>query len=160
MWATLALTTALAAERASTMYGEAEGLHVAAATVLAQDETGFLWVGTQNGLSRFDGERFTRVGAEHYDGYTWAIAPLPDGRVYVAGEGGPFLVQGTQLIPIPSPGVDRMRSVCITRAGVLWGTDRTDLWVGGPDAWKTAPLPPDANPRKVRCDGETVFLDL
>ena len=158
MWAALAVMTPLAAERASTSYGEAEGLHVAPTTTITQDAAGFLWVGTQNGLARFDGERFQRIGAEHYDGYTWAVAPLPDGRVYVAGEGGPYLVQGNQLTPTASPGVERMRSVCLTRGGMLWGTDRADLWVGGPDAWKTVPLPSDAKPNQVRCEGETVFL--
>jgi signal transduction histidine kinase/ActR/RegA family two-component response regulator len=40
------------------MYGQTEGLKNLSATALAQDTTGFLWVGTQNGLFRYDGSRF------------------------------------------------------------------------------------------------------
>jgi signal transduction histidine kinase/CheY-like chemotaxis protein/streptogramin lyase len=40
-------------------YGEEEGLQSLAVQVVFQDRAGFLWVGTQNGLYRYDGNRFT-----------------------------------------------------------------------------------------------------
>ncbi len=43
-------------------YGEDEGLQNLAVQVVLQDRSGFLWVGTQNGLYRYDGNRFTRFG--------------------------------------------------------------------------------------------------
>ena len=39
-------------------YGEEEGLQSLAVQVVLQDRAGFLWVGTQNGLYRYDGNRF------------------------------------------------------------------------------------------------------
>jgi hypothetical protein len=39
-------------------YGEEEGLQSLAVQVVLQDRAGFLWVGTQNGLFRYDGSRF------------------------------------------------------------------------------------------------------
>src|SRR6478736_5994987 len=39
-------------------YGEDEGLRNLGVQVVVQDRTGFLWVGTQNGLFRYDGEHF------------------------------------------------------------------------------------------------------
>ena len=44
-------------------YGPEEGLSTAI-TGLLQDRTGFLWVGTSNGLFRFDGAHFQRFGLE------------------------------------------------------------------------------------------------
>src|SRR5258707_4608458 len=40
-------------------YGEDEGLKNLAVQTVLQDREGFLWVGTQNGLYRYDGNRFT-----------------------------------------------------------------------------------------------------
>jgi signal transduction histidine kinase/ligand-binding sensor domain-containing protein/CheY-like chemotaxis protein len=40
------------------MYGQPEGLTNLIPLALLQDRTGFLWVGTQNGLFRYDGSRF------------------------------------------------------------------------------------------------------
>jgi signal transduction histidine kinase/ligand-binding sensor domain-containing protein/AmiR/NasT family two-component response regulator len=44
-------------------YGPDEGLNTAVSVIL-QDRTGFLWVGTGNGLFRYDGARFQRFGLE------------------------------------------------------------------------------------------------
>ncbi len=40
------------------MYGQSEGLTNLAPLAVLQDHSGFLWVGTQNGLFRYDGSRF------------------------------------------------------------------------------------------------------
>src|SRR5581483_5003952 len=66
-------------------YGEEEGLQNLAIQVVMQDRAGFLWVGTQNGLYRYDGNRFTAFGKneglpgariealhESIDGTLWA----------------------------------------------------------------------------------------
>src|SRR5271165_4545619 len=43
-------------------YGEEEGLQNLSVQVVLQDRAGFLWVGTQNGLFRYDGNRFVAFG--------------------------------------------------------------------------------------------------
>src|SRR5665213_748807 len=43
-------------------YGAEDGLTNAAVKVLFQDRTGFLWAGTENGVFRYDGQRFKRYG--------------------------------------------------------------------------------------------------
>ena len=60
-------------------FGPTDGLESLAVMAAVQDAEGFLWVGTQNGLYRFDGARFRRVGASQ--GLTWvtALAPQADG---------------------------------------------------------------------------------
>ncbi|MEO0473585.1 MAG: two-component regulator propeller domain-containing protein, partial [Bacteroidota bacterium] len=41
-------------------YGQAEGLSQSNVTAIDQDEKGFIWVGTHDGLNRFDGYEFRR----------------------------------------------------------------------------------------------------
>ena len=43
-------------------YGTEEGLTNLAVKAVFQDRTGFLWAGTENGLFRYDGQRFERFG--------------------------------------------------------------------------------------------------
>src|SRR6202030_2592647 len=44
-------------------YGPDDGLNTAVSVIL-QDHTGFLWVGTGNGLFRYDGAHFQHFGLE------------------------------------------------------------------------------------------------
>lgn len=44
-------------------YGQLDGLENLAVTTLQQDQAGYLWVGTENGLYRFEGGRLQRYGA-------------------------------------------------------------------------------------------------
>jgi len=65
-------------------YGPEEGLNTAISRLL-QDRTGFLWVGSGNGLFRYDGARFQRFGTE--DGLPSAsiraLLESPDGTLWV-----------------------------------------------------------------------------
>ncbi len=45
-------------------YGQQQGLTNLTPQCILQDRTGFLWVGTQNGLFRYDGSQFIRFGVE------------------------------------------------------------------------------------------------
>ena len=55
----LAGSTPLEAQRYNfKFYGQEEGLQNLAVQVVLQDREGFLWVGTQNGLFRYDGSQF------------------------------------------------------------------------------------------------------
>ena len=86
-----ALAAPLAAERLPVQrHGVAEGLAEETVTALLKDSRGYLWVGSLNGLSRFDGERFRVYGVE--DGLPkariFALAEAADGAVWVATSGG------------------------------------------------------------------------
>jgi ligand-binding sensor domain-containing protein/signal transduction histidine kinase len=58
-------------------------------SALAQDARGFLWIGTQDGVIRYDGYRFRRFGYEPgkpgslSGSYIETLLPLPDGRLWV-----------------------------------------------------------------------------
>ncbi len=69
------------------MYGQADGLTNLSATALAQDDAGFLWVGTQNGLCREDGLRCDAGDTAH---------GLPSAEIFgVIDSGGSLLVATT-----------------------------------------------------------------
>ena len=70
-------------------YGPNEGLN-AAVKQLVQDGVGFVWVGTSDGLFRFDGEHFQRFGpAEGLASTTIrAVHKTPDGAIWsITGQG-------------------------------------------------------------------------
>lgn len=75
-------------------FSTAEGLSQASARALAQDSHGFLWIGTQDGLNRFDGNSFRVYRHDRDDpwslaqNHVWAIVPDADGGLWVATQGG------------------------------------------------------------------------
>jgi len=72
-----------------TRYGLEEGLSQSSALSLFQDTLGFLWIGTQDGLNRFDGYSFKVFRTDPDDpdavvgGETLAIAQSADGAIWV-----------------------------------------------------------------------------
>jgi diguanylate cyclase (GGDEF)-like protein len=70
-------------------YDLERGLSQASVTALAEDDHGFLWIGTQDGLNRFDGHRFmvqrSGVDAEHglLSGSIEALAVDSQARLWI-----------------------------------------------------------------------------
>src|SRR5690606_34505108 len=66
-----------------------QGLPVPTVTALAQDGAGFIWVGTQGGLARFDGYRFKTFKpdpgnlAALPDSYVWTLHTDVAGRLWI-----------------------------------------------------------------------------
>ncbi|MBN8729571.1 MAG: hypothetical protein J0L64_03455 [Acidobacteria bacterium] len=71
-------------------YGQAEGLKNLSVQDIVQDHEGFLWLGTENGVFRFDGSRFREYGlAEGLPSNTvFQLCVAPDGRLWAATPGG------------------------------------------------------------------------
>jgi diguanylate cyclase (GGDEF)-like protein len=77
-------------------YGLDDGLTSMGISSLTQDTSGFLWVGTETGLFRFDGHRFHGVGSKEGlvlgpETHLWAD---PRGGLWATNPAGIFRVQG------------------------------------------------------------------
>ncbi len=100
----------------------------AAGTVLAiaQDERGFLWLGTNRGLVRFDGANFVSAPAPLHHAVS-ALALHPDGTLLVAvsdaTESGLFALRNrrTERLDGLSQQVgESVREIAIDRGGAVW----------------------------------------
>jgi signal transduction histidine kinase/ligand-binding sensor domain-containing protein len=113
-------------------HGVAEGLAEETVTALLKDSRGSLWIGSLNGLSRYDGERFKVYAGE--DGLpkprVTALAETPDGAIWVATTGGlvrldPATPAGRPVfLPAPAPPQGKsVDFVSVARGGdVLFGS--------------------------------------
>ena len=128
---------ALDPERAVTQYrhqvwNTGEGLPQSSVESMVQTRDGYLWLGTQEGLARFDGVRFVvfdraNTRALGHNRIT-ALAEDRDSGLWIGTEGGGVtrLAGGvfttyTTLDGLPN---DRVRSLLVDEAGVVWvGTD-------------------------------------
>ncbi|MGB0132766.1 two-component regulator propeller domain-containing protein [Dokdonella sp.] len=75
-------------------YGTEQGMSQATARAMVQDRSGFIWIGTQNGLSRFDGYEFRVYKSVRDDpwslsqNHVWALAADADGGLWVGTQAG------------------------------------------------------------------------
>ncbi|MGH8076257.1 MAG: ligand-binding sensor domain-containing diguanylate cyclase, partial [Lysobacter sp.] len=89
-WSSLAVAADAPGIYSFRSYGPDQGLRNQAVTALAQDRVGFLYVGTEDGLFRYDGETFHRLGIAEglpSDGVS-VLHATQQGRLWVALDKG------------------------------------------------------------------------
>jgi diguanylate cyclase (GGDEF)-like protein len=106
-------------------YGQVDGLDNLTVRALAQDPAGFLWLGTDNGLYRFDGTRFDRVGREQGLGAVSALSLDAAGRLWVGLQSGLWVLEKKVLREVRRDG--KRIPVVLPRAFASASPDR--LWV-------------------------------
>jgi diguanylate cyclase (GGDEF)-like protein len=81
------------------LYGQDDGLDNQAVVQLAQDAAGHLWIGTENGLFRYDGSRFLRFGRDQglSEPRTYNIHIDQLGTLWVATPAGLFYFDGARF---------------------------------------------------------------
>lgn len=85
-------------------YGNNEGLTNLAIRSIYQDRVGFLWVSTENGIFRYDGERFEAFGSEQGMPSNSGVAfgDAPDGSLLVGGDFGLYQLKGNHFEAFPN----------------------------------------------------------
>ena len=84
-------------------FGVTEGLNNLAVRQIYQDRVGFIWVSTENGIFRYDGERFEAFGPEQGIPSTSgaAFGDAPDGSLLVGGDFGLYQLSGNHFEKLP-----------------------------------------------------------
>lgn len=130
-----------------TSWTQADGIPIGPVYAMVQDHEGYLWLGTTNGLVRFDGARFTRWDAIHpmplphadvralsfgRNNTLWAGFDRIDGAVTVAA-----LRDGNVLsTSAGSPPHEAVTSVIEDHAGSVWAVSDGSLYRLRGGAWE------------------------
>lgn len=97
----LALTSRMlcAQEYSFRYFGVTEGLTNLGVTQIYQDRAGFIWVSTENGIFRYDGNRFEAFGPEQGipSNPSAAMGDAPDGTLLVGGLFGLYRLHGNRF---------------------------------------------------------------
>jgi ligand-binding sensor domain-containing protein/signal transduction histidine kinase len=116
-------------------YTTSEGLSQPTSRALAQDRDGFVWIGTQDGLNRFDGYNFRVYKHDRDDASTlthnhiWTLLADPDGSVWVGTQAGglnrydPALDRFVAYMSANTANADESRLVTallLDRGGRIW----------------------------------------
>jgi PAS domain S-box-containing protein len=115
------------------VFGGLDGLRNLVVLSIAQDGVGFLWLGTDDGVYRFDGERFTHFSVD--DGLVSSainvVGVAPDGEVCVGSRAGLACWDGSRFSQAKTRGVPAVPvQRLVSYGGKLWvGTEGSGLYV-------------------------------
>jgi diguanylate cyclase (GGDEF)-like protein len=84
-------------------FAVADGLNNLAIRRIYQDRVGFIWVSTENGIFRYDGDRFEAFGAEQGIPLNSGVAfgDAPDGSLLAGGSIGLYRLSGNRFEKVP-----------------------------------------------------------
>jgi diguanylate cyclase (GGDEF)-like protein len=115
-------------------YGRDEGLPHPVPTALAQDRAGFIWIGTQGGLARWDGYRFVAYKANPAvpgslpDDFIQTLHVDPAGRLWIGTSAGGLAhydAARDRFVAVPlGPSAGR------THIGAIADDGHGGLWIG------------------------------
>jgi len=100
----LAAGTLHAQEYSFRSFGNSDGLDNLAVRQIYEDRAGFIWVSTENGIFRYDGERFEAFGVAQGLPSTSgaALGDAPDGTLLAGGDFGLYHLSGNRFEKVPS----------------------------------------------------------
>ena len=139
-------------------FGSADGLRNLVILSFAQDAAGLLWIGTDDGVFRYDGERFSQLGTANglRAAGTTVLGVAPDGNVCAGGAAGMACWDGsrfTRAAGLPDVAVYAIASA----QGRMWVGTEHGLYVRAPGGFVRAPgWTGTSAVRAVWVDGEGV----
>ncbi|WP_266158730.1 two-component regulator propeller domain-containing protein [Dyella silvatica] len=114
------------------IYDQSFGLNSGEVQSLAQDDQGFLWLGTSRGLVRFDGREFLSWAPHRLDELVRDMAYGPHDELLLRTENGGVLRRvGDDLLPLKGPdaaGWSAVTSLDFDGQGRLWLSRRNEVW--------------------------------
>ncbi len=127
-------------------FGQLEGLKNLSVRCLTQTKQGFLWIGTENGLFRFDGQNFTKFTTAQGLPSNWiqAVTESQNETLWVGTSAGLVTLQNGIWKPLrqDSPIVVHAQSIASDPKGVVYIAAIEGLleatWGG--DFWKVEPV--------------------
>jgi PAS domain S-box-containing protein len=143
-------------------FGPADGLRNLVVVSVVQDGNGLLWVATDDGVFRYDGQRFT-----HYtisDGIPGlavnVLGVAPDGAVCAGTGTGLACWNGTRFSPAGAEGVPAEWVWALAAGpGALWAGTSTGLFVRrGSAGFVRAPGAPDRAVKAIWADADGVVI--
>jgi diguanylate cyclase (GGDEF)-like protein len=152
---------------AATEYSVAEGMSQNSALALARDDDGYLWIGTEDGLNRFDGYEFRVHRPSDRDQTATASAyirdiAIKDRHLFLATNGGGLAIfdriseQFRMLDVDDGLPANHFNAVDVARAGTLYLASRTGLarldWHGDPMIAKFSVMPMEVGADPPRTD--------
>ncbi|HET9626693.1 MAG TPA: ATP-binding protein [Kofleriaceae bacterium] len=111
-------------------FGPAEGLRNLVILSVDQDARGFLWVGSDDGVYRFDGERFTHFGVTEgvVSSAVNVLRTAPDGNICAGSRAGLACWDGARFSQAPGLPTGAVLSLASAR-GRLWAGTEHGLYV-------------------------------
>jgi signal transduction histidine kinase/ligand-binding sensor domain-containing protein len=111
---------------------------------IAQTQDGYIWLGTDTGLFRFDGKRFERYhpssGADFLPGTIPSLMATPDGGLWIgyAFAGASFLKDGHNVNFGAHEGLTSgsINAFARDKAGIIWAASLAALWRLEGSVWK------------------------
>jgi signal transduction histidine kinase/ligand-binding sensor domain-containing protein/ActR/RegA family two-component response regulator len=134
------------------VFAGVDGLRNLVISSIVQDGDGFLWIGTDDGVYRFDGEQFTHFSIA--EGLTssevFVVGLGPAGEVCIGSAAGLVCRDGARFSQARTRGLPPVPVHAIASfAGKLWvGTDGAGLYVGDAGG-ELAPAPGWSGSRRV-----------
>ena len=127
------------------MYGTDQGLTNPTILALHQDRQGFLWVSTEGGLFRYDGDRFRPFAANSATrkGSNNSMYTSGDGQLWTSSYAGLFRWDGDAFVVVP--GFEDVELATVQPIG----SDATNLYVATLLGLRSLPLHSRGQPRLV-----------
>jgi signal transduction histidine kinase/ligand-binding sensor domain-containing protein len=145
------------------MYDQDYGLDVGEIAALAQDRSGFIWIGAHRGLIRFDGRSFVSWGQDQVDEVVSQIIDGPDGELLIrTATGRAWRRTAHGLDPVAGPGGEPLQlldAFDFAADGQLWAIIDAKVWRRG-ESWSRIDrgIPPNEKSQRIFAAHDDVIV--